>query len=328
MTTPVIRPTALLSLALLGATLPTSTRADAMKPWSGASATSTNAVDLPPTTSTSAGATASTAKSWNRPISYYPPNRGPEEIFWSRGLAIGKAGESADKLLQTSVSAEGVPNFTAGTRYDGSMAAATAGWKEDAVLLTPPAAGAMPDTIRLNFQLNFTTSSPNDGNRYGDLTLTANDKAIRVHGADASGDPGYKASDFDTLADDPDRTALNWRQLSNKVGTFHIDLPVNANGVSDPFSLRLSTSTKIWTDQNDTNNFLFGGIQGVLSLDSVTLPDGTSLAEKGYGVAFASGLAGLPSAPSPRPIPEPATVATWALVAAAGLGLARKRAGR
>lgn len=315
---------------------PATARADAMKPWAGASASVTHDVSTggygSPQASTSSGPTATASYEWADKV--VTQSRYNDHGYLVGGSLSGSAdaqGTSSELLRVKSLGGMGNPGSIYGSASAGILVS-TAGWKEDAVLLTPPAAGALPDTIRLNFTMGFTADEePNYyyESHYAGMQLTANDKTIDIKKATRQeyfgvpGTPGYKASDFDSLTDRQSVLVDN-RYVNLKVGTFHIDLPVNASGVSDPFSLSLKATTNLYAESNSGAS---SALLGTLSLDSVTLPDGTLLADKGYGVAFASGMTGLTSQVSPQPVPEPASVAMWAVVAAAGIGLVRRRAG-
>jgi len=112
----------------------------------------------------------------------------------------------------------------------------------------------------------------------------------------------------------------------NQTGTLNITLALHPNGVSDPFSLSVSSigSSSPLVDALSTSSY---SSSISLSLTGVTLPDGTPLSAAGYSASFASGMA-LPE----QPVPEPATVVVWGLLAAAALTFRHRvvtsRAGR
>ena len=103
--------------------------------------------------------------------------------------------------------------------------------------------------------------------------------------------------------------------------TFHLDLPVDKSGISAPFSLSLHLAPYIGLVSNWPVRY--SGLTGNLALTGVTLPDGTPLSSLGDTFSFESGLG------APAPVPEPASLAAWGMIAgAAGVAAARRRAAR
>jgi hypothetical protein len=105
----------------------------------------------------------------------------------------------------------------------------------------------------------------------------------------------------------------------HQTGTFNIALALHPNGVSDPFSLSVSSigSPTAGLDQGTMPLGYSSAIS--LSLTGVTLPDGTPLSAGGYGASFASGMP-LPE----QPVPEPQSIALWGLLVAAVVTIRRR----
>lgn len=100
--------------------------------------------------------------------------------------------------------------------------------------------------------------------------------------------------------------------MLHQTGTFDVKLALHPDGVSDPFSLTVTSGQSVqpnwWTSSVNSVNSIS------LSLTGVTLPDGTPLSAVGYGVSFASGMI-LPE----QPVPEPATYVVWGLLTLAAV---------
>ncbi|MCA1686522.1 MAG: hypothetical protein LC745_11225, partial [Planctomycetia bacterium] len=174
--------------------------------------------------------------------------------------------------------------------------------------VTPPAGSNLPDAVRLNFTLTFSVprSIPYAG-------LTVNDNGTQL---------GYSYSDpvlylGPGIRSDPsngavvDSTAVSFdpgRNLVTLKDTFHLDLPLDRSGLSSPFNLGLHLSPFMGMTSNGSTRY--SDLAANLALTGLTLTDGTPLAPTGDSVAFASGLA------SANPVPEPASLLAWGLIAA------------
>jgi hypothetical protein len=191
--------------------------------------------------------------------------------------------------------------------------AASASWTGDSVQLQASQGADLPPEIRLNFGLSYEAQSHIGGIRLDynpSFTIQYNETTVTLDGTTAAAWENQPYHPMSPIAlDNLTMSSSSWLVT----GAFHIDLPIHTNGVSDPFSLSLSTDVG---EGLTSNEFLQNSLSDlVLSLKDVTLPDGTSLTDAGYGVSFASGM----EWPQPHAVPEPASVAMWAgLALAAG----------
>ncbi|WZO98348.1 hypothetical protein EP7_005409 [Isosphaeraceae bacterium EP7] len=273
----------------------------AISTWSGASATAG--------ATTETGATASASDAWSRKVEYrgaYDYGSIGGRFVNASGKASAAAGGSPDNLLSVDTHAYAEnPGTIEGTSVHGGAATASARWSGDFLTISPPQGMAIPDSVQLHFGIEFNRQSDqgnfwNEYFRFGPATVVANEKTfnLRDYWRDT------ELPRFDSAGPD------------SPVGRFHIDLPVNAAGLSAPFSLSLEASSFAVAHSNDRGDV---DHRLRLSLLGVTLADGTSLGSLGYQVSFASGLS------SPEPVPEPASVAIWTLGAAACIVAARRR---
>ncbi|WP_435018147.1 hypothetical protein TA3x_000093 [Tundrisphaera sp. TA3] len=299
-------------------------RGDAMQAWSGASAMagSKDYAGSLATSSNQTGPTASATDRWSRSTGFTPatmwgpgsvfPFTGRGHSFDASGTASARAGGAAESLL--AVDARTSPGSAPGLgiSLSGGSSIASAGWADDVIRISPASGGAMPGTIRVDLALEFGPSMGIDSQYYqghgsGTFVARANEKEISVqHPLDIS--PAYAQTLFDSIT-----TGERW------VGKFHVDLAVDASGMSDTLSLMLTSSSPSWGSNTST-----GGAwhNETLGITGVSFADGTSLAEKGYGVSFASSLV------VPGTVPEPASVAVWSVATLVGLWAAgRGRSG-
>lgn len=280
-------------------------RGDVIPLWSGASA------KAGPNTQT--GATATAQDQWSRLVEHgdlYGPYNGGHFVT-NQGSSSANASGLAAALLGVKTQATiGNPGSTGGWGVWGWDATATAGWMNDSVILKAPTdGGAMPDSLRLEFSLSFDKPifPPPPAptlDLYGQVDIKVNGKLLQINSmTDLT--PGAPGSFFDSVTD----------HLGRTVGTFHIDLPVDSAGESGPFSLSLTATSRASAMSNwgaKTSQ------DATLSLDGLTFADGTSLASKGYGVSFASGL-------EFQTVPEPTSVALWSFITIGGALVARRR---
>ncbi|QEH31581.1 hypothetical protein OJF2_00460 [Aquisphaera giovannonii] len=287
-------------------------RADAVKPWAGASASTTVFKQA----SSQSGATATASGAGDTDVSYIGYDRATYYNITVHGSASASATGRADGLLEVGGHYNaGNPGSMTGSAGPIGPLSATAGWDGDRVIVTPPAGGAMPGSVRLNFSLAF-QGPPGYQDavwQYGSLQVDANGRSIAIRPTGwIYGPPENRVTgEFDSLT-------ASKSAADQYVGTFHIDLALNPSGVSDPFHLSLSSLPNVGLMRNGG---YYSDQWASLALTGVTLPDGSPLAAAGYGVSFASGLL-----VDPSPVPEPASLACWALVA---LGASRViRSGR
>ncbi len=291
-------------IASLAGSIPNS-RGAAITPWSGASAQAGSDRET--------GATASASDLSTKQVEFSSGYSGPGGGYFTTESedATAVAGGSPEALLQIGTRAlVEATGFAMDGVYSGTVTA-SAGWADDAVQITTPAGLPMPESIRLQFRYNF---NPEDNSSYssargyfyyGYSRLQMNDKILKVSGTN-SDSPGYEPEWFDSVTE----------IYGTAVGTLHLDLSVDESGLSDPFSLSLEAQSSAFSN---SGTGLFNYHSNRLSLTGVTLTDGRSLGALGYGVSFISGL------PSPEPVPEPASVALWSIVAIAGVAVARHR---
>lgn len=295
-------------VSCLGGLIPAS-QAAALAPWSGAWA------QAGPDRET--GATASASDSFAKRVkfrsgydSWESPGGGGHTTN-VHGDATAVAGGSPETLLQIGTKAYvGATGYSYDTVYSGDVTA-SAGWTDDFVQITLRAGLLMPESIQLQFQYEFypEVMQPywsGSGHAYhGDSILQMNDKTIKI-GSSYFYSPGYKPEWFDSVTDDYGRA----------VATLHLDLAVDNSGLSEPFSLSLAAQSSAFSNSSSgLSNFH----SNRLSLTGITLADGTSLGSLGYGVTFVSGLT------PPTPVPEPASIALWSLIAIVGVAVARHR---
>jgi len=295
------------SLAVFG--LSASAQAGAITPWSGASAS----VHSQDQTKTDAGASASVDTSGYGTIPFqngtYP---GQVYALWVRESASAQATGQANGLLQLNASSDTGNPGSNPSLYQYPHVTASASWAGDSVHLEALDGTALPDHIQLDFRityrpLNYALQTWHDR---PELTFVANGTTATMYGdvgADLSNPHAGLSLDSFTHV-----------HIGNSYGqgveaAFHLDLPINANGVSSPFSVSLLADV---ANRLVPNEGVASYLKDVnLSLSDITLPDGTPLTDAGYGVTFASGMAW----PQPNAVPEPASIAVWAgLAMAAG----------
>jgi hypothetical protein len=291
-------------------------RADALSsPWGGASA-DTTVFDH---TDSHSGPTAGASGSDTRAVTYegrtYTNSGVPLQYQVTvNGSAHASATGEAANLLNVQTHYYGPnPGSLGYVQEIPGPVNATARWTNDVLTVTPPPGATTPDAVRLDLALKFTTPpNPNYDPSFGSMTVTADGRQITITPPIGWYGLPYYPKAFDSLTTSADGMS---------VGTFHLDLPLDRSGASAPFQLALSSNPNA---RLQSNAGAYVDQSASLSLQAVTLPDGTPLASKGYGVSFASGMLGTPST-----VPEPAPLACWGLAsgAAALLGLARRRRG-
>jgi hypothetical protein len=307
-----------LLFALLSAAI---VRGDAIQPWTGASAS----VTVFDRTSSQTGSSASASVTGTATVHYEgSPVFNPTQYFdiTVNGSASASAPGRADDLLDVSSHYSAGDPGTLGHGSSGvPPVSATASWSGDQVTVTPPTSGTMPDSVRLQFALTFQAppSYPEALWQFGSMRVDANGQSITINPVGSgynNGGPAPMSGNFDSLKLLPSSNLSPYEY----VGTFHIDVPLSPSGTSAPLQLALSSlpNTGLYS-----NGGFYSDQSAQLALTGVTLPDGTSLAAAGYGVSFASGLL-----EQPRPVPEPASLACWALSALGACRLIRHRTTR
>ncbi len=205
-------------------------RAAAMQPWSGASASTSVFAQ----NDSQQGATATASGVGSNNVEYHGRTY-PDQTFHTvvSGSASASASGLPDQLLSVQTQ-YGAPNpGTLGYNTGGGPVTASASWSNDAVILTPPVGGTMPDSVRLQFALKFAPvdQGPDSGVHFGTIQLTANNQPYSVT-ASYGNSPTAVPSGFDSVT-----TAAN----GQSTGTLHVDLPLSASGISDPFQLKLES---------------------------------------------------------------------------------------
>jgi hypothetical protein len=325
---------AFLGLALLSAL--SSTRPALADPisssWSGASASVFFGNQSPSQQGTTAQASAGGTLTVTFETSVSTPYQGDVT-----GNVAASAGGDPAHLLQVTGSASAPEVGTVAHTWDGltnGLGGASASWTDDAAIVTAPAGSSLPDMIRLHFTLTF--SDDHGIGQNASLTASYNGTQLSYSGSDWQRAP-YGSSNADMMglhsdagnAGAVDSSTItttgnstlpasdNW--VTKITDTFHIDLPLNKVGVSNPFSLSLQLSPDIGLVSNSPLN---SGLSANIALTSVTLPDGTPLSALGDSVSFQSGL-------NPTPAPEPASLLVWGLVGgtAGAMAVRRSRTG-
>ena len=230
------------------------------------------------------------------------------------GNVAASAGGDPAHLLQVNASAYSPdPGVLGGP--GSPLASATASWTNDAVTVTAPVGGTLPDAIRLNLTLTFAAPGQIP---YAGLTTTYNGTTRNYSVFKGLSGPYDIRTDNTALVDSSTTTSNSNGSSATLKETFHIDLPLSKSGLSAPFSLGLQLSPSVGLVNGE--GISYTGLTGNLALTGVTLPDGTSLAALGDSVSFESGLH-LPGA-----VPEPASLLVWGLIAATAGMMAVRRA--
>jgi hypothetical protein len=182
-------------------------------------------------------------------------------------------------------------------------ASALASWNGDSLTVhTSPDVG-LPGSVVLHFRLDFTRDT-------GSQTANPVNKGITINGIYHAVE-GYT----DLISYQPVQYDAKTNSF-HQSGTFDLKLALHPDGVSDPFSLSLSSGQYVSPHSMGYLGYWTSTMS--LSLTGVTLPDGTPLTSDGYGTTFASGLT-LPE----QPVPEPAAWFVWSLLAGSVVVLRR-----
>jgi hypothetical protein len=311
-----------LGMALISASSPTRTALGSTitSSWSGASAS----VYFDTQNQSQQGSTANASAGGSFTLNYEgSPAFNTPQYFQSTvtGNVAAGAGGDASTLLQVS-GASNAPNpgtlgYSNGTH---GLGGATASWTNDAAIVTAAAGSTLPDTVRLNFTLTFTDQ--HGAGPEATLQATFNGTQLNYYGTDMGFYP--HPSEYGGIAPEPGNASAvdsstavvkdGWE--TQVIETFHLNLPLNSLGVSNPFSLSLQLTPYVGLFSNSP---VTDGLSASIGLTSVTLPDGTPLSALGDSVSFESGLI------APTAAPEPASVLAWGIVtAAAGVAAIRR----
>lgn len=279
----------------LGTVAAGTARADAVRPWSGASASAGS------TTNTGAMATAS--DQWDRPAGTYAS--GSEPTAQASGSSSARAGGPVGSLLTVDTRAT-LGSSNSAEPVSGGTSTASARWADDVIRITPPPGASLPDQIQVRLALTFDTptlaSAP--GSPLGAITAQANGTKVTISDPTIQGrEATFRQFDY-----------VVWNDTKS-VGRFYTNLNIGAGGESDPISLELaaeSTANSLGKDGASGSN------HAVLGIDAVTFLDGTPLADRGYTVTYASA----------ELVPEPASVLAWTGLSMGGAWLVRRRRAR
>ena len=302
------------ALVLFGSTA----RADAIRPWSGASASvwepnsSVQWAVNPPPTQSQTGAIAAASAQGDVPFTFYGPNYsgGPPPLRTAaiHGSADAQATGRAEDLLRAGA--------TYTTSYPGTvyqplqgpgLVQATASWTGDRALIQ---GSSLPGVARLNFSVDLNARIYEYG-PFGGAVVKANNQTMTLdHHYEEYQPPLNHGFDSFTIT-----TAKPYGGGFHTQATFHLDLPVNSSGLSDPFRLSLQVTPDSGLSSNYAINS--GPIgDAILSLTSITTTDGRLLSDLGDSVTFTSGM--LAPGVQPMPIPEPSSIVVM-MIAAIGL---------
>jgi hypothetical protein len=206
--------------------------------------------------------------------------------------------------MQTSLLAP-APGRFGGPMSPGTETQGAAYWGNVTTTVGAPAGASMPSSIRLDFQVNY---SPADANAYFG-TRTA---YLSMTGSPLMLLPA--AGSIIKYAEPPAQMQAD----GTLTASFHLDVPLSSSGVSaSPFAISMVEMLPGITNSAATS--LHDKIS--VSLTGIDLPDGTPLLTAGYSVTFNS----VPGPLAIETAPEPATWATWGVMAAVGALMLRRR---
>ncbi len=300
-------PITALTCACVAIALANSCRADAIDSWQGASAS----VNAGGNQATNAGATASASTGGTYTLSSaWAVGPGPSNQLSIPITSGGSASASGnpDNLLTASTNLKYLPTGELSAPITGpdNPLQATASWNNDSLIVHAPPGASLPDSVQLQFKVNLAPGLTN-GYPYqqnGNLSIGINGVTTNLTPGAWGQTLGGNVGGVNLQPSSPDY---------HQTGTFNITLALHPNGVSDPFSLSVSSIGSSWPLVSAMYTSSFSSSIS-LSLTGVTLPDGTPLTASGDTVSFASGMT-LPE----QSVPEPATVVVWGLLAAAAL---------
>ncbi len=305
-------PITALTCACVAITLANSCRADAINSWQGASASvnagGQQATNAGATASASTGGTYTLSSEWSVGNGYNPLS-----IPINSGGSASASG-NPDNLLTASTYLKYRPtgDLLAPILGPDNPIQATASWNNDSLIVHAHSGASLPNSVQLQFKVDLW---PGLTSTFVSPGLNGN-LSIGINGINTNLTPVAPGQYFWGVAGDLGGVKLQPSSPDgNQTGTLNITLALHPNGVSDPFSLSVSSigSSSPLVDALSTSSY---SSLISLSLTGVTLPDGTPLTAAGYSASFASGMA-LPE----QPVPEPATFVVWGLLAVAAFTL-------
>ncbi|WP_422929260.1 hypothetical protein [Singulisphaera sp. PoT] len=304
--------------------------ADPITSWNGGS----TSVESLGQTSSEQGSHSESAVRGSTTFSYasvYDPFPGAYKVD-AGGTADARVNGTADNLLQVNATYSVGNPGTSPYDYQSPVPAqsiAQASWDGDRIHIGPDANGVIPDSIRLGVGMDLSpvwgyTRTLFDSPRGGTLDVQIGNQHIQLNDQSTWGDPAYHSSDISAwFVKQGFASAQNVVNSSNPWSTpiYHVmaylNLPVDANGWTSAFDLGLKSTMDGGFPQSNSSIDMAPGTFS-LSLDDITLPDGTSVVDAGHVVTFESGLAWA------TPVPEPGSLALAASMVLGAIGL-RKR---
>lgn len=292
-------------------------KGDAIQPWGGATAEVSSWHEGP---ISEQGLNSSVGKSDSRSVSYMGFHSGPYKSSWSMNNSANVY-DSKSKMIgvqdYTNTSIGGTMNSGLQYEWVQNKPYAKATWTNDSIHIQPLNGQALPDHIKVQFEVNMDLSADGfmiDTRRglYGTIELGINEKTQEF---------GY----WDFLKSDSNPTVVqffdggvksNGRGMTteNVTGVVSLDLAVNSNGWTDPFSLSLK-SVPGESFYSNTPNSLTKGI--TIGIKDVTTLDGKSLESEGFSISYAS------DQPLPTPVPEPSSWVVAFTLMTIGIGYRR-----
>lgn len=300
-------PIAAVTCLCVAITLGASCRTAVLNSWQGASAS----VDASGNQASYSGATAAANTGGDYSASSIGASGQPLTIGIGSAGSASASGNAYNLLTASTSLSMGETGVLTAPINPSYPIGSTASWNNDALIVQATAGTALPSTVQLQFKVDL---SPDAQTQYDNGSRVS----VGVNGQVQYITPyGYGAPS--TIQLQPTQQfpgTATWPQF-HQTGAFDITLALHPNGVSDPFSLSVSSGQSVQPNWWTLSIYSESSIS--LSLTGVTLPDGTPLTAAGYGVSFASGLT-LPV----QPVPEPGAFVVWGLLAAVGLTLRRR----
>lgn len=303
-------------------------KGDAIQPWGGATAEVSSWHEGP---ITEQGLNSSVGTYDSRKVRYMPNggNYFPHDDYSGTFLTSKSSGSYANVYNSKSkmIGVRDTTSTSVGGSFGGvkeyeqvpyeSYSKAT--WTNDSIHIQPLNGQDLPDHVKVEFEVNldlptYLRMSNAEGGLYGKIDLNINDKTKT-----------FDAFDFTT--DDPDSSIAKFfdggiissdttKYATSQKGTglVSLDLAVNPNGWTDPFSLSL-TSYPGETFHHNSSYHLTKEI--TIGIKDVTTLDGKSLESEGFSISYAS------DQPLPTPVPEPSSWVVAFTLMTIGIGYRR-----